>query len=125
MAKRYRGKLHPIYEYVEIMSDPVGMVLQITKGASVGHRFWVNHADASRFYEEILPEKWLVLKEWSRGHVTVDGPAIDGTGYAGYFTSRNMAEDWVGKETYRLLPYASSDLQLGRYVYKIIKVPTD
>jgi hypothetical protein len=94
MGKRYKSKTAPLYEYVEVWSDTVGMVLQIVQGSNIGQRFWVAHKTAGRFYDEILPEKWLLVSERANGTVHVRGPAIKGTGYPGYFSSANEAWNW-------------------------------
>lgn len=108
---------NPPVEYVEVWTDPgKGMVLEVTNGAhgAIGHRVYQTLLDIQRLYEEIIPEKWIVLKEWSSGTFHCQYPRP--------FKTKADAEVYVANEESMLGKIHYSDFASGRYVHKVVKV---
>lgn len=108
---------NPPVEYVEVWTDPgKGMVLEVTNGAhgAIGHRVYQTLLDIQRLYEEIIPEKWIVIREWSSGSIQ---------SYIGLpFRTKADAEVFVANEEHRLGKTRYSDFAHGRYTHKVVKV---
>ena len=108
---------NPPVEYVEVWTDPgKGMVLEVTNGAhgAIGHRVYQTLFDIQCLYEEILPEKWIVVREWSSGSIQSDLRLP--------FRTKADAEVYVANEESMLGKIHYSDFASGRYVHKVVKV---
>lgn len=97
--------------YTEVYSDRKGVLIQWNDRDDA--RVWVSNYTIENLYVEIIPEKWIVLKEWAYGHFTCD---------CAPFSSKTEADKWVAVEERRLSNISYSDYAKGKYVFKVVKV---
>lgn len=117
MAKHYTAKCWLGYEYEEVWKDSTGVLLEVIKNptglSNPRERIWVSNYIFKSNYVELIPEKWIVLKEWSDGHFTCDCEA---------FNSKMEAELWMASQQNYLGRVSTSDYGKGKYVFKVVKV---
>lgn len=97
--------------YTEVYSDRKGVLVQWEDRDDA--RSWVSNYTIENLYVEIIPEKWIVLKEGSDGHFTCDCKA---------FSSKLEAECWIRNQQNALGMVSTSDYVKGKYVFKVVKV---
>lgn len=115
--RKFKLKNNNYAEYAEVWTDPgKGMVLEVTNGAhgAIGHRFYQTLLDIQHTYEEIIPEKWIVIREWFTGSIESDIRLP--------FRTKADAEVYVANEEHKLGKICYSDFAQGRYVHKVVKV---